>query len=409
MLPNEQIVVTGQGNSSQDFVTKRLNPDGSLDTSFGSSGTSVVNFGAHDQPNNMVRQPDGKLVLVGSTDAGGTSHFAVARLNANGTPDTSFGNGGKQTIDFGGADAAYGVAIESDGKIVVAGNGDPDNEMVIARLNPNGSIDNSFGTDGEVAIDFGGASRANAVAIQADGKIVLVGSTDANGGDFAIARLRTNGSLDPSFNGNGKLTLDYGGSAPYELGLGIAIQQNGKIVVMGTGGTGFYFEVTRLLPDGSKDPGFGAGGTVSIGFGGAQFDGDVALQSDGQDRDRRLDERPRRRRHGPRSAPGRSGHAAGSGLLVPRFRVGPSVALPGGTRLSGVDSTTAPGRRIVSYDWRLDLPGNDSVDVKCGPQPVLSFLAHAHPTIQAKLTVTDSSGAQASSTQRFRPISPSRD
>lgn len=412
VLPNEQIVVTGQGNSSQDFVTKRLNPDGSVDTSFGSSGTSVVNFGAHDQPNNMVRQPDGKLVLIGSTDAGGTSHFAVARLNANGTPDTSFGNGGKQTIDFGGADAAYGVALQSDGKIVVAGNGDPDKEMVIARLNPNGSIDNSFGTDGEVAIDFGGASRANAVAIQSDGKIVLVGSTDANGGDFAIARLKTNGALDTSFNGNGKLTLDYGGSAPYELGLGVAIQQNAKIVVMGTGGPNFDFEVTRLLPDGSKDQSFGAGGTMPVGFGGGQFDGDVALQPDGQiviagstnahdDGDMafaRIDGDPVTVTPPP-----------GRGLPIPRFRVGPSVTLPGGTRLSGFDSSAPVGRKIVDYAWLIQLPTKPGGSLKtfqadCGPQSVLGLLTRELSTIHATLTVTDSTGARASHTQLFRPI-----
>jgi uncharacterized delta-60 repeat protein len=348
------------------------------------------------------------LVLVGSTDAGGTSHFAVVRLNANGTPDTSFGSGGKQTIDFGGADAAYGVAIQADGKIVVAGNGDPDNEMVIARLRPNGGIDNSFGTDGEVAIDFGGASRANAVAIQDDGKIVLVGSTDANGGDFAIARLKTTGALDTSFNGNGKLTLDYGGSAPYEVGLGVAIQHNSKIVLVGTGGPNYDFEVTRLLSNGSKDQSFGAGGTMSVGFGGAQFDGDVALAPDGQivivgstnahdDADMAL----ARLQGDPVPPPAR--------LLIPRFRVGPSVTLPSGTRLSGVDSSAPVGRKIVDYAWQIQLPGKPGAQLKkfqadCGPQSVLGLLTHELGTIHATLTVTDSSGARASTDQRFRPV-----
>jgi uncharacterized delta-60 repeat protein len=410
VLPNEQIVVTGQGNSSQDFVTKRLNPNGSLDSSFGSSGTSVLDFGGHDQPNAMVRQTDGKVVLVGSTDAGGTSHFAVARLNANGAPDTGFGTGGKQTIDFGGTDAAYGVAVQADGKIVVAGQGDPDNEMVIGRLNPNGSIDNSFGTDGEVAIDFGAASAANAVAIQGDGKIVLVGSTNANGGDFAVARLQTNGSLDTSFHGNGTETLNYGGSAPYELGLGVAIQRNAKIVVMGSGGPTPDFEVTRLLPDGSKDAGFGAGGTMSVGFGGAQFDGDVALQPDGQiviggstnaqdDADFAL-----ARLRGDPVPVAPPPPPPKSTTPVPRLRVGGSLKLPGGIRFSGVDSTVAAGRKIVNYNWQIELPKRKTFQTDCGGQSVLSLAMRLPSLVTAKLTVTDSSGAQASTQERFRPV-----
>ncbi|MGI8412566.1 MAG: delta-60 repeat domain-containing protein [Solirubrobacteraceae bacterium] len=284
VLPDERIVVTGTGNATVDFVTKRLNANGSLDTSFGSAGTSVVNFGKNDLANAMVRQPDGKLVLVGSTDATGGGDFAIARLNADGTPDTSFGSGGKQTIDFGGNDAANGVAIQPDGKIVVLGQGDPSNEMVIARLNTDGSPDTSFGpagSGGEAAIDFGGPSSGNAVALQADGKIVVAGSTSAVGsGDFAVARLGANGALDPSFSDDGKRTLGYGAAG--EQALGVAIQQNGRIVVMGTGHVNHDFVVGRLAPDGSSDTSFGIRGTAGVDFGGDEEDGDVALQPDGK-------------------------------------------------------------------------------------------------------------------------------
>ena len=155
----------------------------------------------------MARQPDGKLVLVGSTSTGG-GDFAIARLNADGTPDTTFSGDGKQTVNFGGVDNALGVAIQPDGKIVVAGTGGGGNDMVVARLNADGSPDTSFSPpDGLAFVNFGGNDAANAMALQPDGKIVLVGSTDAVGsGDFAVARLNADGTPDTSFSGDGKLT-----------------------------------------------------------------------------------------------------------------------------------------------------------------------------------------------------------
>ena len=280
--PDGKIVVTGQGNATNDFVTQRLNADGTLDTSFGTGGTSTVDFGGNDIANNLARQPDGKLVLVGSTDAVGGGDFAVARLNADGTPDTSFGTAGKQTVDFGGNDAAYGVAIQPDGKILVAGGGDPVSEIAIARLNANGSMDTSFGVNGEQTVDVGGTSRASSVAVQSDGRIVIVGGTAAASGHFAVARLTASGALDPTFNGGGTLTFGYGGMSQYETGLGVAIQQNGRIVVMGTGGpTPVAFRVARLNPDGSFDTTFGSGGTATINPGGNAFDGDAVLAPDG--------------------------------------------------------------------------------------------------------------------------------
>ncbi|HEY5245932.1 MAG TPA: delta-60 repeat domain-containing protein, partial [Acidimicrobiales bacterium] len=215
VLPDERIAVAGAGNATIDFVTKQLNADGSLDATFGTAGTSVVEFGATDIVNAMIRQPDGKLVLVGTTGAGNpatTGDFAIARLNADGSLDTTFGAGGKQTVDFGGLDSANAVAIQPDGKLIVAGQGGPGTDMAVTRLNPDGSIDTSFAplTSGKAFVDFGGTDGANAMALQPDGKIVLNGSTTAAGsGDFAIARLNADGSLDPTFSGDGMETLGY--------------------------------------------------------------------------------------------------------------------------------------------------------------------------------------------------------
>src|SRR3984957_2742303 len=281
VLPDESIVVTGQGNSSQDFVTKELAPNGEQDMSFGEGGASVVDFGGNDMANDMVRQPDGKLVIVGSTSTGG-GDFAIARLNADGTLDKSFSGDGKQTVDFGGNDAATGVALTADGKIVVAGEGGPGGDMAVTRLNSDGSIDTSFSpsTSGKELVDFGGADSAKGVAIQSDGKIVLEGSTDAVGeGDLAVARLDANGGLDTSFSGDGKLTLGYGASK--DDGTAVAIQQNGRIVVMGDGDPNKDFVVTRLNAAGSVDSSFGAGGTATVDYGATEFDGDAVLQPDG--------------------------------------------------------------------------------------------------------------------------------
>jgi len=281
-LPNGQIVIAGRGNTTEDFVAKRLTATGTVDTTFGTAGTAVVDFGANEDVANVLRQPDGKLVLAGSTSTGpSASDFAIARLNADGSIDTTFNGTGKQTVDFGGIDSAYGAALTPDGKIVVAGEGGPGNDMLIARLNSDGSLDSSFGTGGKATVDFGGHDGALDVAVQPDGKIVLVGRTDTVGsGDFAIARLNTNGTLDTTFSGDGELTAGYG--AANELALGVAIQQNGKIVVLGNGDASLDFVLLRLNADGSPDASFGTGGTVAVDFHGGEFDGGVAIQPDGQ-------------------------------------------------------------------------------------------------------------------------------
>ena len=280
VLPAGGIVISGQGNAGNDFVVKQLTSSGGLDPTFGSGGTAVVDFGADDMPNQMVRQSDGKLVLVGSTGSGTQHDFAVARLNADGTPDLGFGTNGRQTVDFGGNDTAYGVAVSSDGKIIVAGQGDPDNEMAIARLNPNGTLDSSFGTGGEVTVDLNGSSAAYAMALAPGGGIVLAGTTSAGGGQFAVARLTASGVLDPSFATTGKEVFGYGGTG--EAAAGVAVQADGKIVVMGNAGPGHDFAVTRLSTAGAADASFGSGGTRLVDFGGQEFDGDLALQPDGK-------------------------------------------------------------------------------------------------------------------------------
>ena len=182
----------------------------------------------------MALQPDGKIIAVG----GGADGFAVARYNPNGSLDPSFSGDGKQTTGFctPNCGGASGVALQPDGKIVVVGGGagfGANVDFAIARYNPDGSLDPSFSGDGKQTTDFGIGSNdfASAVALQANGRIVAVGTGPR--GDFALARYNPNGSLDPSFSGDGKQTTDFG---PTISGSdGVAIQANGKIVAVGGG------------------------------------------------------------------------------------------------------------------------------------------------------------------------------
>jgi uncharacterized delta-60 repeat protein len=413
VLPDESIVVTGQGKSTKDFFTEELNPDGSKNESFAKAtgGASTVDFGGEESANDMVRQPDGKLVIVGSTSTDG-GDFAIARLNADGTLDTSFGNGGKQTANFGGTDAAEKVALTAEGKIVIVGEGGSTHDMAVTRLNSDGSIDKSFGSFGEELINFGGTETARGVAIQVDGKIVVEGSTDAlNGGDVAAARLNPNGGLDSSFNGNGKLTLDYGLSK--DDGTGVAIQQNGRIVVMANADPNHDFVVTRLNADGSIDSSFGTSGTATVDYGGDEFDGDVVLQPDGNivlvgstdvgpDYDMavtRLIGDP------PTVTPPPSGGGTSSPPPPPQpqpqpqpiavFQTASSGRLPFGTGFDGRLSKAPFGQGIVDYHWILTGPG-PAIDTDCGTSPLFSAELKATGIYKMNLIVTTNSGLKAS-------------
>jgi len=201
LQPDGKIVVAGYAGG--DFALARYNSDGALDTSFGSGGKVTTDFGGSYHPDgfSVALQPDGKIVVAGY--AGGD--FALARYNSDGALDTSFGSGGKVTTDFGGSDAGYSVALQPDGKIVVAGYAGLD--FALARYNSDGALDTSFGTGGKVTTDFsGGRDVGYSVALQPDGKIVVAGYA---GVDFALARYNSDGALDTSFGSGGKVTTDF--------------------------------------------------------------------------------------------------------------------------------------------------------------------------------------------------------
>ena len=184
----------------------------------------------------------------------------------------TFGPGGKVTTKRRASGSAFALALQPDGKIVVAGDAGgtfafEKRTFVLARYTSNGRLDLTFGTGGKVTTDFGGdtSASASALAIQSDGKIVVAGSAGPGGGtgDFALARYHPDGSLDLTFGTAGKVTTDFGDSAGASA---LALRPDGRIVVAGTTGTAFAGNNTSpgpLHPDGSLDLSFGAGARSS--------------------------------------------------------------------------------------------------------------------------------------------------
>jgi uncharacterized delta-60 repeat protein len=270
------VVAGGRTQSPSTFVLARYNSDGSLDTTFGSGG-KVVRTDFSGLFVALVLQPDGKIVVA----AGKTGDFVLVRYDGDGSLDTTFGSGGTLTTDFSGRDdEAYALAIQSDGKIVAAGrttttSGSVLSDFALARYNSDGSLDTTFGTGGKVTTSFPSPfpSAAYALALQSDGKIVVAGGgLDVESG-IRLARYNNDGSLDITFGVGGKV-------GPYDPDAkAVALQPDGKIVVATIP---FVSDVglIRYNNDGSLDTTFGTGGYVS-GDGGngvvLQSDGKIVV------------------------------------------------------------------------------------------------------------------------------------
>lgn len=284
-----KIVVAGytSGSSSinNDFALVRYNADGSPDSTFGSGGKVVTDIeGGFDRCTAICLQSDGKIVV-----AGGNTDFKLVRYNPNGSLDNSFDFDGKLTTDFGSVyDQANSIALQSDGKIVVAGYSN--NDFAIARYTINGTLDNSFDTDGKVITNFSSSVFGNSddygysLVIQNDGKIIVAGaSTNQFGTDCALARYNTNGSLDTTFGVAGKVVTDLGSS--YDEIYCIVLESGGKIISAGKGynGTDTDFALVRYNSDGTLDNSFDLDGKVSTPIGTIDDDcWSVAIQSDGK-------------------------------------------------------------------------------------------------------------------------------
>jgi len=282
-LQGDGKIVTA-GRRGSDVIVARYNADGTQDTLFGATNTPgrvVTNFGATEQALAVVLQPDGKIVVAGRTNKpapNGNFDFALARYEAAGTLDLTFGTLGLVTTDFGGSvDRAFAMALQPDGKLVVVG--DSDANFALARYNSDGSLDGGFGAGGKVVTSFGGIDQASAVILQPDGKIVVAGQTDTGVSiDFALARYNSDGSLDGAFGSGGRVTTNFTGTSD-DLGSAVALQSDGKIVVGGTSNDNFA--LARYTPAGVLDTTFGSAGTVTTNLGGEDVLHAMTIQPDG--------------------------------------------------------------------------------------------------------------------------------
>jgi uncharacterized delta-60 repeat protein len=263
------------GGAGDDFALARYLPDGTPDPSFDGDGRLTTDLGGEDVANGVVVQPNGKIVAVGASDG----DFALQRYKGGGKFDGQFGHQGEVTTDLGGVDAAFAVVRMADGRFVVVGSSGQD--FAVVRYTFKGDLDSTFGVQGKVVTDLGGADRAEAVLLQSDGKIVVAGRS---GGDFALARYESNGALDSTFGGDGVVTTDFAGNQ--DAALAVAVQPNAEIVAAGTttSGGSSDFALARYLPDGSldvslgpPDPGFGGDGMVTTDFGGTDPEGVAAV------------------------------------------------------------------------------------------------------------------------------------
>ena len=270
--PDGKIVVAGPvsvtaGPSPPHVGVARYNPDGTLDTTFsgGTVTTSVLDTGNVVTGNALALalQPDGKILFACPT----VNSVTLARLNANGTPDTTFGPTGTDgTTGVGGSpvftiESPNSLAVQSDGGILVAGfvpaltHVPP--HIQVWRLNANGILDTSFGIAG--VVNSAGNTQADSVALQSDGKILAGGSFQ---GALGVARYLPNGTPDAGFGAGGQATVDFGTTATATV---LVTQPDGKVLAAGSAGQSLA--LARLNPDGGADLGFGLGGKATTDFG----------------------------------------------------------------------------------------------------------------------------------------------
>ena len=269
----QQILLSPDGSfylviemNHQALITHRL-ANGAIDLTYGEQGYSVPVFMSTPR---AIMQPDGKIVVGGTAQTANRKDFSLARFNTDGTPDKSFSADGSVTMDFGNTDDSFfGLALQSGGKIVAVGS-NYDNvrdRIVLARFNPDGTPDNSFSGDGKLVTNLIGNAGAAAVAVQQDGKIVIAGYFNKAGViSMAIARYLPDGNIDLAFADNGFRFITSGWNS---VAKAIAIQNDGKIIAAGFTLNDLNimkFMLVRLNTDGSLDPGFAGDGIQISNF-----------------------------------------------------------------------------------------------------------------------------------------------
>ena len=292
--PDGKIVATGySGNSPEaDLVVLRFNQDGSLDSTFSDDGKIILPLSTSaDVGEDILVQPDGKIVVAGYSFTSSISNFTVLRFNPDGSMDNTFDTDGiaMTTINGWGA-LARAMVRQPDGKIVLAGSyiGPNPRDFAVVRFNSDGSLDSSFGSGGKVTTPIGNSSdEAYGIALQPSGKLVVAGfSASATVEDFSIVRYNTDGSLDSTFNGDGKILTPINGNSIDEA-TSVISQPYGKIIVAGISidstNSNRNFTLVRYNLDGSLDSSFGTGGKLITDYGNlGESTKSMVLQSDGK-------------------------------------------------------------------------------------------------------------------------------
>ena len=271
---DEKIVplVNSEGAGS-NFALVRYNSNGTLDASFGSSGIVETDFGYGDDAilDHMIYS-DGKIMAVGDAYTGSDTDFALARYNSDGSLDTSFGTSGKVTTSMGYSfDTAYRVSTFLNDTILAAGTGSTtgdSRDFAVARYLNDGSLDTTFGNNGKVTTPIGsGDDTAYGMTIQSDNKIVLAGASyNGNNDDFALVRYNIDGSIDTTFGSNGVVVTDFSGGD--DRAYCVIIQNDGKLIASGSTVDGNYYNyaLSRYNSDGTLDTSFGTGGKTTTNF-----------------------------------------------------------------------------------------------------------------------------------------------
>jgi uncharacterized delta-60 repeat protein len=269
-------LVTGASHNgtNNDLVLLRFNTDGSLDTTFDTDGVAVYDGSFGDTGYGVALQADGKAVVAGASHNGMDDDLVVLRFNTDGTLDPTFGTGGVVTYNGSGMDAGRAVAIQADGKALVTGVSviGATSDIVVLRFNTDGSLDTTFDTDGMAIYDSLVNDYASAIALQADGKILVAGWESSAPADFILLlRFNTDGSLDTSFDTDG--IARYNGSTN-DRGTALAVQADGKALVVGDDMT--FILLVRFETDGLLD------NSWFYDSGPGDLAEDVVLQSDGR-------------------------------------------------------------------------------------------------------------------------------
>jgi uncharacterized delta-60 repeat protein len=297
--PDGKLVAAGTGTIASGLNVKsgylalaRYNTDGSLDRSFGHGGKVTTSLGRLTSGSSLVRQPDGRLVIAGTSGSNDANNkVAVVRFNSNGSLDTSFGQGGKLTTPIGQGITLNSISAflvrQPDGTLVAFSNGyrGPYTYFALLRYQSDGTLDPTFGHGGKVTtrinqLDY----NPSALVLQPDGKLVAAAGTSSaqDKRSFVLVRYKPNGSLDRSFGRGGKLTAT--GTTDNDIYEGLALLPHGELVAAGAGS---YSALTLAAYDknGNSDISFGRHGkvtTVLSNVGSISYDGALIAAPDGK-------------------------------------------------------------------------------------------------------------------------------